>query len=381
MAIFNKNDGGIMDVIRCDEQDYLVWKWHPKAATTQTSQRANAIRWGSSLRVRDGSSAILVYPQAEGEPDYITGPYDKIIETKNFPVLASLVGTLYQGDSPFQAEVYFVNTANTVQIPFGVGPVDAFDPHYRSLGIPVAVRGAINFRISDVHQFVACHSLNSFSTEDFKAKIRAFVSEQVKGIVPRASEKLGIPLVQIESELPQIAKLISNGLREELYNLHGVELSTVNISAIEFDKNSSGFKKLEKQSQGKGIMFAQGVVSAFGEIKTSIAGEKILSGAGKPDASGPAQKASSVIGNLFGKKTKVTPPPIPTVTYFVAVNGKQKGPYDITKLRKMMSEGDFSEETLVWKEGMENWMQASSVDALKGLFQSMTSTISDTDIE
>lgn len=53
MGLFSKNDGGVMDVIRCDEQEYLIWKWHPQGTTSQTSQRANAIRWGSSLRVRD----------------------------------------------------------------------------------------------------------------------------------------------------------------------------------------------------------------------------------------------------------------------------------------------------------------------------------------
>ena len=32
MGIFNrKSEGGIMDMIRCDEKDYLIWKWRPNA--------------------------------------------------------------------------------------------------------------------------------------------------------------------------------------------------------------------------------------------------------------------------------------------------------------------------------------------------------------
>ena len=77
MALFQKNDGGIMDVIRCDETDYLIWKWHPQGSSAGISQRANSIRWGSSLRVRDGSVAVFVYPQADGTmEDFIEGPYD-----------------------------------------------------------------------------------------------------------------------------------------------------------------------------------------------------------------------------------------------------------------------------------------------------------------
>ena len=48
------NRPGLMDEIRCDEKDYLIWKWRPEGIT----RRENAIRWGSSLRARDGSVAV-----------------------------------------------------------------------------------------------------------------------------------------------------------------------------------------------------------------------------------------------------------------------------------------------------------------------------------
>ena len=58
----NKNEGGLMDVIRCDEQEYLVWKWRP-AGEANSSKKENAIRYGSSLRVKDGEIAVFVYKQ------------------------------------------------------------------------------------------------------------------------------------------------------------------------------------------------------------------------------------------------------------------------------------------------------------------------------
>ena len=163
MAIFQKNDGGLMDVIRCDESDYLIWKWRPQRTSGQAGKRENAIRWGSSLRVRDGSVAVFVYPQESGVCEvFIEGPYDGFIDTKNFPVLASLVGVLYQGDSPFQAEVYFINCANLIQIKFGVPYFDVFDPRFLDFGIPTAVRGAVNFRIADYREFIKLHRLDEF---------------------------------------------------------------------------------------------------------------------------------------------------------------------------------------------------------------------------
>lgn len=29
MALFGKKEGGLIDVIRCDEETYLIYKWRP----------------------------------------------------------------------------------------------------------------------------------------------------------------------------------------------------------------------------------------------------------------------------------------------------------------------------------------------------------------
>lgn len=98
MGIFNKKAGGFMDVIRCDEPSYLIWKWRPSGAQPENNNRENAIRWGSSLRVKDGEVAVFVYSQKNGVmQDYIEGPYDEIIQTENLPVLASIIGLAYDG--------------------------------------------------------------------------------------------------------------------------------------------------------------------------------------------------------------------------------------------------------------------------------------------
>lgn len=40
MGIFNKkHEGGLMDVIRCDEPTYLIWKWRPKGAEEANSTK------------------------------------------------------------------------------------------------------------------------------------------------------------------------------------------------------------------------------------------------------------------------------------------------------------------------------------------------------
>lgn len=77
MGLFKSKEGGFMDVIRCDEPEYLVWKWRP-SGEANTTKKENAIRYGSSLRVKDGEVAVFVYNQENGtQQDFIEGPFDK----------------------------------------------------------------------------------------------------------------------------------------------------------------------------------------------------------------------------------------------------------------------------------------------------------------
>lgn len=64
----------------------------------------------------------------------------------------------------------------------------------------------------------------------------------------------------------------------------------------------------------------------------------------------------------------MTPPPIPDVSYYVAVNGQATGPYDLNTLRQMMIAGQFTSDSLVWKTGMPEWAKAGLICEMKQLF-------------
>ena len=247
MALFdrNKRKGGFMDEIRCDEPSYLIWKWHPSGSQLGENVRENSIRWGSSLRVKDGEVAVFVYKQKDGTmQDFIVGPYDQTIKTANFPVLASIVGLAYEGGTPFQAEVYYINLAQIIQVRFGVPFFDVYDSRFEDFGVPVAVRGTISFKISDYREFVKLHKLNSFRLEDFQAQIRDAVSRYVKDAVANAPAANNIPLVQIETRTSQINDIVEYDLGERLRETFGVAISGIDIGAIELDKSSEGYRQL-----------------------------------------------------------------------------------------------------------------------------------------
>ena len=244
MGLFGKRrEGGFMDEIRCDESSYLIWKWRPKGAAN-TTRRENAIRWGSSLRVKEGSVAVFVNSVDELRQDYIEGPFDGMLETGNLPVYASLLGLAYDGGTPFQAEVYFINLAQIIQVKFGVPYFDVFDPRFLDFGVPVAVRGTLSFKIGDYRSFVDLYGLNDFSLEDFQQRIRGAIVRYVKGVVANVPNQHGIPMIQIESRIMDINHIVEQEVRRRLESDFGVTVTAFDIEAIEINKHSDGYREL-----------------------------------------------------------------------------------------------------------------------------------------
>lgn len=444
MDLFGKRKNvGFMDEIRCDEPSYLIWKWHPTGTQKGNNYRENAIRWGSSLRVKDGEVAVFVYKHDDGTmQDYIEGPFDQIIETQNFPVLASIVGLAYAGGTPFQAEVYFINLAQIVQVKFGVPFFDVYDPRFDDFGVPVAVRGTISFKITDYRQFIKLHRLGNFNLDDFQKQIRDVVIRYVKDIVANAPAIHNIPLVRIEAKTSEINDAIEYDIGKRLKEDFGVDVSGIDIGTIEIDKSSEGYRQLmsvtkdvttatikaETAAKVKDIADRQRIdVEHYGEslriqreesqyaqhkqtqtnnlgafqvekqAEVGVTGAEALgkmgaNGAGNVNLSGggdgfnmAAMMASMAVGGAVGQniagsmnnmmagmnqqvQNGMTPPPVPGVSYYVAVNGQATGPYDLNTLRQMMTARQFTSDSLVWKTGMPEWAKAGTVDDMKQLF-------------
>ena len=252
MGLFSRgNSGGLMNVIRCDEQEYMVWKWRPEGQDVNSTSRENAIRYGSSLRVKDGEVAVFVYKDQNGlMQDFIEGPFDDTIKTANFPVLSSIVGLAFGGESPFQAEIYFINLAGNNQLRFAVPYFDVFDPRLPDHGVPMAVRGTMTFNITDYKGFIKLNRLINFDHEQFKKQIKDAVTKYVKGVVTNIPQEMGIPVVQMERQLLEINDRISNYLKPRMEGDFGVNMKALDIGAMEIDKESPYYEELRQLTAG-----------------------------------------------------------------------------------------------------------------------------------
>lgn len=86
-----------------------------------------------------------------------------------------------------------------------------------------------------------------------------------------------------------------------------------------------------------------------------------------------AQQMGQQMGNMQANVAQVaaggasqTPPPLQTaVNYYYAVNGQQAGPVTFDVLKGLFANRTINRDSLIWKQGMENWKALKDIDELK----------------
>lgn len=432
MGLFGRGkSGGLMNVIRCDEQEYLVWKWRPEGQEANSASRENSIRYGSSLRVKDGEVAVFVYKQKDGAmQDFIVGPYDDTIKTANFPILASIVGMAFGGESPFQAEIYFINLQGNNQVKFAIPYFDVTDPRLPDFPVPVAVRGALTFALEDYKNFIKLNRLIDFDLEAFKKQIKDTMVRKIKSIVTNVPSDLGMPVVQMERKIDEISEVLEVKLKDRLDEF-GVKMKHLDVSSIEIDKDSEAYQEVKGLTGGltaktmqaqadiniknmqdlqtmnadniaetmriqreeaqraqrlqteSNFMGAHALDEQANVLQTAASNLGQMGAMGNGGGMNPAgMMTGMMMGGAMGQQmagmmngmgqqmqqAMNTPPPIPNVQYHISVNGAQSGPYNMQQLAQLAQNGQVTMQTYVWKQGMPGWELAGNIVELQVLF-------------
>ena len=64
----------------------------------------------------------------------------------------------------------------------------------------------------------------------------------------------------------------------------------------------------------------------------------------------------------------VTPPPVSQTIYFMALQNGQYAQYDINGLKNNITQGILTKDTLIWKQGLPNWVKAAEIAEVNALF-------------
>ncbi len=75
------------------------------------------------------------------------------------------------------------------------------------------------------------------------------------------------------------------------------------------------------------------------------------------------------MGNMGAPQMPSMNAAAPQVQYYIGINGQQYGPCDWNKLKQLVQQGQLTQQSYVWKNGMAQWEAAGSVAELAPLFQ------------
>ncbi len=285
MDLWQQARGEFVDVIDWSEDgsDSLVWRF---------PREGNAIKWGAQLIVREGQQAVLVN---EGRVADCFTPGRYRLETRNLPILTSLLALPTAFESPFKAEVLFVATRQFTDRKWGTRhPLILRDPE---LG-PVRLRGFGSYclRASDPVRLI-----RELSGSNARFNVEA-ISEQLRNlIVSRLADLLGEsehPVLDLAAQYDELAGTLQERLAQEWAG-YGLTLSQLLI------ENLSLPAEVEAAIDRRAAIGLTGDLAAFRTYQEGIALEK----AAENPAGGAAAGAGLAMG--FGLGERLAPPPLP----------------------------------------------------------------------
>jgi len=173
MAIWDKLRGELVDIIEWldDTRDTMVWRF---------PRYENEIKYGAKLIVRESQAAAFINEGALA--DLFLQPGTFTLETKNLPILATLRAWKYGFESPFKAEVYFVNTRTFTDRKWGTkNPIMMRDPEFG----PVRLRafGSFAIKVSDPATFLKniVGTDGRFTVDEIGDQVRDMVTARFAG--------------------------------------------------------------------------------------------------------------------------------------------------------------------------------------------------------
>ena len=350
MALWDKLINELVDIVEWldDTNDTLAYRFE---------RYQNEIKYGAKLVVREGQMAAFIN---EGQLADVYKPGTYTLTTQNMPILATLKGWKYGFNSPFKAEVYFVSTRRFTDLKWGTpGPAMMRDKDFGM--VRVTAFGIYAIRVKDPGAFVKelVGTDNRFTTAEIQENLRGKIGTRIKEVLP----ELGIPVIEMEAKVTEVGSRLRDKLQGDFLNM-GLELVEVQVQDIGLPE------EVEKAIDKRGAIAAVGDLNAYTKYETA---SSIRDAANNPSGVagvGVGLGAGMAMGaQMANAMNASSPPPIPGAAMFhVAIGQSQSGPFDLGALGQQASAGQLTRDTLVWKNGMAQWVKAGEVAELASLF-------------
>ncbi len=349
--------------------DIIEWlDYTPDTICHRFERYQNEIKNNAKLIVREGQTAVLIN---EGQLADVFKPGTYTLNTQNMPILTTLKGWKYGFNSPFKAEVYFVNTHLFTDEKWGTkNPITLSDDRFGL--VEIRAFGSYAYRINDAGKFIIdiVGTDNNFTNFEINEHLKSLIATRFTDTVGEAK----LPIELYAANTTELSETCKEVMQPE-FNSVGISLEKFFIENVsmpeDLKKEIFEYSRIDKLDLDKLTKFKTAKA-----IEAAAANEGGTAGAGMGMGMGfvLAQQMGGMMNPQMGQQQMqqqqqqggMMPPPMPAaVQYFYAANGTQAGPVSFEQLQSLFASRTVNKDTLVWKAGLAEWTALQQIEELK----------------
>lgn len=260
---------GLMDYLKTQFLEIIQWQDDSRDTISwRFPDEDKEIKRGAQLIVRESQVAQFVYLGQFGDT---FGPGKWSLTTDNIPILATLKGWKYGFESPFKADVYFVNTRLFTGNKWGTAnPIMMRDADF---GIVRArAYGTFDFKVVDPKLFLkeVAGTDDNFRLEEFADTMRS----RVVSVFTDALATAKVPVLDVAARYTELGAALLPLINPEVTAKYGLEIPSFII------ENVSLPPEVEQAIDKRSSMAAVGNLNDFVKFQMAQALGKGGEGAG-----------------------------------------------------------------------------------------------------
>jgi membrane protease subunit (stomatin/prohibitin family) len=277
----------IFDAIR--SQFIEVIEWLDDSGNTilyRFPVQGQEIKNGAQLTVRESQAAVFVF---QGQIADVFGPGRYSIDGGNTPILSKLGAWKFGFNSPFKAEVYFVNTKQFTDLKWGTSnPVMMRDADFGM--VRLRAFGIYSIRVSDPRALIkeVAGTNAHFVTEDIEGQLKRTL---VSGFSDALAESK-IAALDLASNYDELSKFIRGKLTDD-FKVYGFELTKFVVENISLPA------EVEAAMDKRTSMGVIGDVGRYAQFQAADAMRDAAQNTGGGAGTGAGLGAGFAIGNAM----------------------------------------------------------------------------------
>ena len=231
----------VIDVLKYDgPNNVLVWKWRPRERSNKRhfelfgkdrdyDIRQEQLRYGTQLIVNQSQIAVFV---KDGQIADIFSAGRYTLSSKNLPILDGLIGLPFGHQTPFKAEVYYLNKSVIMDTRFKLPAFNMLEPNFR-VPIPLTARGSFAIRVGEARNFLSkiVGTIPDLEAEQVKEYFRGVITENIKSAIASIAKQQNINPLELEATVADVADAVRQSIAETIER-YGIKLELFNIEGV-----------------------------------------------------------------------------------------------------------------------------------------------------